>query len=223
MKRALLILLLLSIINPANAAFWNKKDKKLESELQGKGYAGTLPKLEKVFKKKEEKVQLRKTPTKRLRLPGKLADCSRNSSEDTEIFTVEGDSAGGSAKQGRDRATQAILPLRGKILNVAAASLDKIAQNQEIKDMMEALGCGIKENYKEENLRYEKVIIMTDADVDGAHITSLLMTFFYQQMPRLIENGHLFIATPPLYKIAAGGKNYYALDDDDKEHILKKS
>ena len=173
-------------------------------------------------KKKEEKVQLRKTPTKRLRLPGKLADCSRNSSEDTEIFIVEGDSAGGSAKQGRDRATQAILPLRGKILNVAAASLDKIAQNQEIKDMIEALGCGIKDNYKEENLRYEKIIIMTDADVDGAHITSLLMTFFYQQMPKLIENGHLFIATPPLYKIAAGGKNYYALDDDDKDQILKK-
>ena len=173
-------------------------------------------------KKKEEKVQMRKTPTKRLRLPGKLADCSRNGADDTEIFIVEGDSAGGSAKQGRDRITQAILPLRGKILNVAAASLDKIAQNQEIKDMMEALGCGIKDNYKEENLRYEKIIIMTDADVDGAHITSLLMTFFYQQMPKLIENGHLFIATPPLYKIAAGGKNYYALDDDDKEKILKK-
>ena len=173
-------------------------------------------------KKKEEKVQMRKTPTKRLRLPGKLADCSRNGADDTEIFIVEGDSAGGSAKQGRDRATQAILPLRGKILNVAAASLDKIAQNQEIKDMIEALGCGIKDDYKEDNLRYEKIIIMTDADVDGAHITSLLMTFFYQQMPKLIENGHLFIATPPLYKIAAGGKNYYALDDDDKEQILKK-
>lgn len=173
-------------------------------------------------KKKEEKVQNRKSPTKRLRLPGKLADCSKAAAEDTEIFIVEGDSAGGSAKQGRDRATQAILPLRGKILNVASASLDKITQNQEIKDMIEALGCGIKENYREENLRYEKIIIMTDADVDGAHITSLLMTFFYQQMPQLIENGHLFIATPPLYKIAAGAKNFYALDDEDKDRILKK-
>ena len=173
-------------------------------------------------RKKEEKIQNRKSPTKRLRLPGKLADCSKAAAEDTEIFIVEGYSAGGSAKQGRDRMTQAILPLRGKILNVASASLDKITQNQEIKDMIEALGCGIKDNYKEENLRYEKIIIMTDADVDGAHITSLLMTFFYQQMPKLIENGHLFIATPPLYKISAAGKNFYALDDDDKDRILKK-
>lgn len=173
-------------------------------------------------RKKEEKIQNRKSPTKRLRLPGKLADCSKAAAEDTEIFIVEGDSAGGSAKQGRDRMTQAILPLRGKILNVASAPLDKITQNQEIKDMIEALGCGIKDNYKEENLRYEKIIIMTDADVDGAHITSLLMTFFYQQMPKLIENGHLFIATPPLYKISAAGKNFYALDDDDKDRILKK-
>ncbi len=173
-------------------------------------------------KKKEEKVQSRKTPTKKLRLPGKLADCSQASAENTEIFIVEGDSAGGSAKQGRDRFTQAILPLRGKILNVASASLDKIMQNQEIKDMCEALGCGTKDNYKEENLRYEKIIIMTDADVDGAHIASLLMTFFYQQMPKLIENGHLFIATPPLYKIVVGGNNYYALDDDDKDKILAK-
>ena len=173
-------------------------------------------------KKKEEKEKVRKSPTKRLRLPGKLADCSQASAENTEIFIVEGDSAGGSAKQGRDRMTQAILPLRGKILNVASASLEKITQNQEIKDMIEALGCGTKDNYKEENLRYEKIIIMTDADVDGAHIASLLMTFFYQHMPMLIANGHLFIATPPLYKIAVGGKNYYALDDEDKDKILAK-
>ncbi|MBQ7303782.1 MAG: DNA topoisomerase IV subunit B [Alphaproteobacteria bacterium] len=173
-------------------------------------------------KRKEEKVQQRKTPTKRLRLPGKLADCSQAAAENTEIFIVEGDSAGGSAKQGRDRVTQAILPLRGKILNVASASIERITQNQEIKDMIEALGCGVKENYKEENLRYEKIIIMTDSDVEGAHITSLLMTIFYQHMPKLIENGHLYIATPPLYKIVAGGKNYYALDDEEKDKILAK-
>lgn len=173
-------------------------------------------------RKARESVQ-RKSPMGGGGLPGKLADCSSRVAEECELFLVEGDSAGGSAKQGRDRMTQAILPLRGKILNVASASLDKITQNQEIKDMIEALGCGTKDNYKEENLRYEKIIIMTDADVDGAHITSLLMTFFYQYMPKLIENGHLFIATPPLYKIVFGGKNYYALDDEEKDKILSKA
>ncbi len=181
-----------------------------------------IERLEARKKKKEEKQQLRKTPTKKLRLPGKLADCSKQASEDTEIFIVEGDSAGGSAKQGRDRVTQAILPLKGKILNVASATLEKIMQNQEIKDMVEALGCGVKDAYKDENLRYEKIIIMTDADVDGAHIASLLMTFFYQQMPSLIENGHLYLATPPLYKIVIGNKNFYALTDEEKDEILAK-
>ncbi len=173
------------------------------------------------IRRREAKDTVRKSATRRLRLPGKLTDCARENAQGTEIFLVEGDSAGGSAKQARDRNTQAILPLRGKILNVAAASADRLRQNQELKDLIEALGCGAGASFSLSGLRYERVIIMTDADVDGAHIASLLMTFFYRELPELIRHGHVYLAQPPLYRLTHGTKSIYAMDDAAKERLLK--
>lgn len=180
-----------------------------------------IERAEERLRRRQERETSRKTATRKLRLPGKLSDCSSDSIEETEIFLVEGDSAGGSAKQARDRKTQAILPLRGKILNVASASLDKLSGNQEVADISLALGCGSGERYRDNELRYGKVIIMTDADVDGAHIASLLITFFYRQMPNLIKSGRLYLAMPPLYRLTQGAKSAYARDDAHKDELMK--
>ena len=164
----------------------------------------------------------RKSSTKRLRLPGKLADCSSSDTEITELFLVEGDSAGGSAKQARDRKTQAVLPLRGKIMNVASASNEKLSSNQELSDLSLALGVKPGKEFRLDDLRYGRIIIMTDADVDGAHIAALLMTYFYREMPQLVEAGRLYLAQPPLYRLTQGGKTVYALDEETAGRQLEK-
>ena len=173
------------------------------------------------MRKRKDKEVARQSATRKLRLPGKLADCSNGSAIGTELFIVEGDSAGGSAKQARNRETQAVLPLRGKILNVASAGDEKLSGNKELSDLATALGTGLAHRFRVEDLRYERIVIMTDADVDGAHIAALLITFFYRQTPGLIDSGRLYLAMPPLYRISQGTKSMYARDDAHKDELLK--
>ncbi len=189
---------------------------------RGRALLGAIvERMEERLKRRAEREVKRKTATsaRKLRLPGKLTDCANDDAAGTELFIVEGDSAGGSAKQARNRKTQAILPIRGKILNVASATQDKIRANSEIADLQLALGCGTHDRFDEAGLRYERIIIMTDADVDGAHIATLLMTFFFQEMPELVRRGHLFLALPPLYRLSSGAKTLYARDDAHRAEL----
>jgi topoisomerase-4 subunit B len=174
------------------------------------------------LRRRQEKETQRKTATKKLRLPGKLVDCSSSTRDGTELFIVEGDSAGGSAKMARDRKNQALLPLRGKILNVLGAASSKLGSNQEINDLTQALGVSLGSKFNLDDLRYDKIIIMTDADVDGAHIAALLMTFFFTQMRPMIDAGHLYLACPPLYRLTQGSKRVYCLDEAERDLWLEK-
>lgn len=181
-----------------------------------------LLRAEERLRRRQEKETARKSATKKLRLPGKLVDCSQNNRDGTELFIVEGDSAGGSAKMARDRKTQALLPLRGKILNVLGAASSKLGTNQEISDLTQALGVGLGTRFNVDDLRYDKVIIMTDADVDGAHIASLLMTFFFTQMRPMIDAGHLYLACPPLFRLTQGARRVYCLDEAERDEWMKE-